>query len=329
MHLCKRELAAIALVGSAIPLGAFASDTETLYPQRPITLVIGFPPGGGADALARLLAAHMAEELGQDVIVDYRPGAAGNIGAKVVSRAKPDGYTIYLGARSNTIHKAMYPQLQYDFSRELVPIGLAATLPYVIVVGKHAPIATVQDIIALAKAYPGALTCASAGVGTSGHLLCEMLQQETGTKLAHVPYRGSAQAFVDVMGGRVDMHFGPLPAAVPHITEGSLRAIAAMSSQRLPALPHTPTIAEAGLPGLAMEAWYGLMAPAGTPPQTVARLNESINAVLGKQDLQDSLIQLAYVPAPRNTPEELAELIAQETEKWTTVLRDRNIQALH
>lgn len=325
MNFCKRELAVLALLGSIIPSAVTAQGMEVSYPQRQLTLVIGFPPGGGADALARLFARHMAAELGQNVIVDYRPGAAGNIGAKSVARTQADGYTIYLGGRPNTIHKAIYPQLDYDFSRDLMPVGLVATMPYVVVVGKDTPIASVQDIVAIAKAYPSTPTCASAGVGTSDHLLCVMFQQETGTEIAHVPYRGSAQAFADVMGGRVDMHFAPLPAALPQIVAGNLRAIAVMSATRVVGLPHTPTIAEAGFPGLALDAWYGLMAPTGTPQAAVRRLNQSINAVLAKPELQEALDQLAYVPPSPDTPEAFGALIAEETDRWMKVLRQRKI----
>lgn len=325
MHFCKYELAAIALLSGAIPVSAMAADMDNLYPQRQITLVIGYPPGGGAEALARLLAKHMGEELGQKMIVDFRPGAAGNIGAKAVARARPDGHTLYLGARPNTIHKAMYPQLDYDFSKQLVPVGLVATMPYIIAVGKDAPLASVQDIIALAKAYPGAPTCASAGVGSSDHLLCAMFQQETHTDIAHVPYRGGLQAFTDVIGGRVDMRFAPLPAALPHIVAGNLRPIAVMSTVRVSDLPHTPTIAAEGFPTLALDAWYGLMAPAGTPPQVIARLNQSLNSVLVRDDVQQAMIQLAYVPPPPDTSESFGALIAEETERWMGILQQRNV----
>ncbi|OZI26808.1 hypothetical protein CAL26_05695 [Bordetella genomosp. 9] len=326
MQFCKREFVALALLSSFIPWSATAADAELMYPQRPVTLVIGYPPGGSAEALARVLAKYMGAELGQNMIVDFRPGAAGNIGAKAVARAKPDGYTIYLGARPNTIHKAMYPQLDFDFAREMVPIGLAATMPFVIAVGKDAPLGSVQDIIDLAKTYPGAPTCASAGVGTSDHLLCAMFQEETGTDIAHVPYRGGLHAFNDVIGGRVDMRFAPLPAALPHIQAGNVQALAVMSRERVSSLPHTPTIAEAGFPSLALDAWYGLMAPAATPPEVVARLNQSMNAALARQELQEALLQLAYVPPAPDTPAAFGALIAKETERWTTILETRNVQ---
>ncbi|CAM3458808.1 Tripartite tricarboxylate transporter substrate binding protein [Bordetella sputigena] len=326
MHFCKPGLAVVALLSSFIPLGAMAADADLEYPRRPITLVIGFPPGGGADALARLVARHMGKELGQNMIVDYRPGAAGNIGAKAVANAAADGYTIYLSGRPNTIHKAMYPELDYDFVRDLQPVGLVATMPYVVTVGKDTPMSSLDDVIALAKTYPGAPTCASAGVGTSDHLLCLMFQQETGTDIAHVPYRGSARAFADVIGGRVDMFFAPLPAALPHIVAGNLRAVAVMSRLRTSSLPHTPTIAEAGFPSLALDAWYGLVAPAATPPRVVARLNQSMNAALARQELREALLQMAYVPPSPDTPEAFGNLIAKETERWTAILETRKVQ---
>ncbi|ANN70985.1 Bug family tripartite tricarboxylate transporter substrate binding protein [Bordetella bronchialis] len=329
MQFCARELGAIALSIGIIPSCAAATDPASAYPDRQITLVIGFPPGGGADALGRLFARHMATELGRNIVMDYRPGAAGNLGAKSVARSNPDGYTLYLAGRPNTIHKAMYPQLEYDFSQDLVPVGLVATMPYVMVVGKDAPISSIQDVIALARAYPGAPTCASAGVGTSDHLLCAMFQQETGTDIAHIPYRGSAPALADVMGGRVDMFFAPLPAALPHIVAGKLRAVAVISRVRASALPHTPTIAESGYPALALDAWYGLMAPAGTPSEVVGRLNRSLASVLGTQEMQDALTQLAYIPPPPDTSEAFGALIAQETERWTEILRRRNFLPTH
>ncbi|ANN68240.1 Bug family tripartite tricarboxylate transporter substrate binding protein [Bordetella bronchialis] len=330
MQFLRRELAALALVGTALPFAALANDPEAVYPQRPVTLVIGYPPGGDADALARILSRHMADDLGQRLIVDYKPGAAGNIGAESVARADADGYTIYLGARPNTIHKTMYGHLKYDFSRDLVPIGLTATMPYVIVAGAHASIHTVPDILRLARTYPGGLACASSGVGSTSHLLCELLQQETGVDLLHIPYKGTALALTDVMGGRIDLQIAPVPAALPHIRSGKLHPVAVMSRLRVPTIPNVPTIEEAGVPGLDLEAWYGLMAPAGTPPRVIDRLNRAINAALLDPDLRDSLTQLSYAPPLQpNTASAFGELIAEETERWSAILRIRNIKPLH
>jgi tripartite-type tricarboxylate transporter receptor subunit TctC len=307
-----------------------ASDSEAVYPQRPITLVIGFPPGGESDALARILSTYMTEELGQRIIVDYRPGASGNIAAEAVSLKEADGYTIYLGGRPNTIHKVMYGHLKYDFSRDLAPIGQVALMPYVLVAGKHAPIMTVADVVKIAKAYPGALSCASTGVGTTSHLLCEMFQQENGIELQHVPYRGSAQALIDVIGGRVDVQVAAVPAALEHIKAGTLRPLAVMSSLRVAKIRDVPTMEEAGVPGLALDAWTGLMAPAGTPPHVIARLNRSVNAVLMNPDLREALANMgAAPPLQPNTPEGLKGLIADEIQRWTRILHVRNIRPLH
>jgi tripartite-type tricarboxylate transporter receptor subunit TctC len=307
-----------------------AADSGAVYPERAVTLVIGVPPGGETDAVARVLSRHMTEELGHRVIVDYRPGASSNIAAEAVSRAVPDGYTIFMGGRPQTIHKVMYGHLKYDFSRDLVPIGQAATVPYVLVAGKPSPINTVEDIVALAKAYPGALSCASTGVGTTSHLLCELFQQESDIELQHVPYKGSAQALIDVIGGRVDVQVAAVPAAMEHIKAGALRPLAVMSSLRATAIPDVPTMEEAGVAGLALEAWYALMAPAGTPSHIIARLNRSVNSVLMNPDMREELANLgAAPPFQPNTPVALRDLIADETDRWTRILNVRNIRPLH
>jgi tripartite-type tricarboxylate transporter receptor subunit TctC len=326
MHFGKRELAALALAGTAVPMSALASGSEAPYPQRAVTLVVGYPPGGGADALARLLARHMAEDLEQNVLIENRPGAAGNIAAESVARATPDGYTLYLTARPNTLHKVMYGYLTYDLANDLTPVGLLATSHSVIVTGKHAPIASVRDLITLAKAYPGALTCASPGVGADGYILCELFKQETHTDVVHVPYRGAAPALIDLIGGRVDVLITSLSSALPHIKAGSVRALAVTSRQRVPVASHIPTIYESGIPGLDLDTWYGLTAPAGTPSQVIARLNESVNAVLMKSELEQALMEGAYgAPLQPNTPETFKDFIAEETERWTAFLKARDI----
>jgi tripartite-type tricarboxylate transporter receptor subunit TctC len=310
-----------------------ASDEEAVYPQRPVTLVIGFPPGGSADALARLLARSMADTLGQKLIVQYKPGAGSNIGAEYVARATPDGYTIFLGGRPNTIHKTMYGTMKYDFARDLVPVGLVATIPFVMVSGIHTPITTVHDVVRIARTYPGALSCASAGTGTTAHLLCEMLQQEIDIDIQHVPYSGGAPALTDVMGGRIDIYVATVTEALPYMQAGKLRPIVAMSPVRIPAIPNVPTMDEAGvweLSGLELGDWGGLLVPAGTPPHVVAKLNQSINAALMNPALQHAMAQQAFAP-PRqpNTPTTFKELIDEETDRWNGILRMRNIKPLH
>jgi tripartite-type tricarboxylate transporter receptor subunit TctC len=327
MNLCRRELAVLTLVGSALPIGSVASAIDAAYPQRPITLVVGSTAGGGADGLARLLAKHMSDDLGQTVLVNNRPGAAGNVAAEYVARAAPDGYTLYIGIRPNTIHKVMYGHLKFDMSIDLAPVGLLATVPTVLVAGANGPMEDIKDVVGLAKAYPGAVSCASTGVGSTAHLMCELFQQETGTRMLHVAYRGSAPAFIDVIGGRVDFLIAALPSAMPHIRARTARPIAVLSPQRSAILPDVPTVEEMGLSGIDLDAWFGLMVPAGTPPGTIDRLNESINKVLLRREVQEAFTSEGYVaPLRPNTPETLGRLIAEETERWTTIVRERNIK---
>jgi tripartite-type tricarboxylate transporter receptor subunit TctC len=327
MNFRKRQIAILTLLGGAIPMGSLASDPKASYPERPITVVVGSTAGGGADGLARLLAKHMADELGQKVLVSNRPGAAGNVAAEFVARAAPDGYTLYVSIRPNTIHKIMYGHLKFDMSTDLVPVGLLATVPSVLVSAANAPMQDIQDVLGLAQAYPGAVTCASTGVGSTSHLLCEILQQETHTNILHVAYRGSAPAFTDVIGGRVDFLISALPAAISHIQAGTARPIAVMSPQRAAILPDVPTAEESGFSGISLDSWFGLMAPAGTPMSAIARLNDSINAILMNPEVQEAFTSQGYVaPLRPNTPETLGQLIAEETERWTTIVRERNIK---
>jgi tripartite-type tricarboxylate transporter receptor subunit TctC len=329
----KQNVAALALVSTTLSWAAMASDPEAVYPQRPVTLVIGFPPGGTADALARLLARSMGEALGQKVIVQYKAGAGGNIGAQYVARATPDGYTLFLGGRPNTIHKTMYATMKYDFAHDLVPVALVARLPFVMVSSMHTPIATVHDLVRLARTYPGALSCASAGMGTTPHLLCELLQQEMDIAIQHVPYSGGAPALTDVMGGQIDLYIGPVAWALPYIQAGKLRPVVVMSPLRIPMLPHVPTLDEAGVSepaGLELGDWCGLVAPARTPPHVVAKLNRSINEALMDPALFDALTQQAVaMPLQPNTPTAFRELIAEETDRWNEILQMRNIKPLH
>jgi tripartite-type tricarboxylate transporter receptor subunit TctC len=326
MYFCKREWAAAVLMGGLAYVAASAAEPAP-YPARPITLVAGYPPGAALDTLARLIAKHMADHIGQQVLIEYRPGAASNIAARSVARAAADGYTLFISGRPNTIHKLMYERLEYDFARDLVPVGLLATVPYAVLVAGHSPIVDIEDVIALALAHPDTLTCASAGIGTSGHLLCELFQQDTGTEILHVPYRGAAPAIRDLIAGRVDIQFAQLPTALPHIRTGLVRPIAILSQRRLAIAKDIPTMEEAGVPGLNMDSWYGLMAPAGTPPHVVARLGDAVNAMLMNPDLQQVYMDLAYVPPlNRNTSQALRDLIAEETERWTTIIKKRNLK---
>ncbi|WP_233237910.1 tripartite tricarboxylate transporter substrate binding protein [Bordetella sp. LUAb4] len=321
----------VALAMSAIPFLAMAQPTESTYPSREVSIVIGYPPGGGVDVLARVLAKHLGKELKQKVVIIYKPGAAGNIGAETVARrAKPDGYTLFMSARPNTIHKVMYANLKFDFAQDLRPIGLIGTSPNIIVTGEHTLIKDLDDLLYLATEYPGRLRCASSGVGTTGYLLCEMFQQETGTKIDHVPYKGSEQGYIDLVGGRVDILFTTLPAAAPHISAGAVRAVALMSQQADGHSVKVPTLGQQGYPMLDLDSWAGLMAPAETPDYAIDKLNSALNTLLESEEMRADMARLGYFPAQQpNRPLALQTLIAQETERWTAILKTRGIFSFH
>ncbi|AYD66932.1 tripartite tricarboxylate transporter substrate binding protein [Achromobacter sp. LC458] len=323
-----RRLAAFALtLGSALVAGAPALAAKP-YPDRPVTLVVGYAAGGATDIVARLMAKSLSEALGQTFVVENKTGANSNIGAEIVSRATPDGYTLYVGSIANTINRSLYSQLNYDFIKDFKPVGLVATIPNILVVNPKVPVKTVQEYIAYARAHPGKLTCASSGSGSSIHLSCELFKMETGTDILHVPYRGSGPAVADLLGGQVDSMFDNLPSSLPHVQAGKLRAIGVTSPQRLPATPDVPTLAESGLPGFDVESWFGLVAPAGTPQPVIARLNEALNQALASPALQASYKQAGfYAPTTPNTPETFAKKIDSEIDKWAAVVKRADIKA--
>lgn len=323
-----RRLAAFALtLGSALVAGAPALAAKP-YPDRPVTLVVGYAAGGATDIVARLMAKSLSEALGQTFVVENKTGANSNIGAEIVSRATPDGYTLYVGSIANTINRSLYSQLNYDFIKDFKPVGLVATIPNILVVNPKVPVKTVQEYIAYARAHPGKLTCASSGSGSSIHLSCELFKMETGTDILHVPYRGSGPAVADLLGGQVDSMLDNLPSSLPHVQAGKLRAIGVTSPQRLPATPDVPTLAESGLPGFDVESWFGLVAPAGTPQPVIARLNEALNQALASPALQASYKQAGfYAPTTPNTPETFAKKIDSEIDKWAAVVKRADIKA--
>ncbi len=321
----KRWAFAAAVIGALVSATAQAAKP---YPERPVTLVVGYAAGGATDIVARLMAKSLSEELGQTIVVENKTGANSNIGAEIVSRAAPDGYTLYVGSIANTINRTLYSQLNYDFVRGFEPVGLLATIPNILVVNPKLPIKTVQEYVAYAKTHPGKLTCASSGSGSSIHLSCELFKMQTGTDILHVPYRGSGPAVADLLGGQVDSMFDNLPSSLPHVQAGKLRAIGVTSPQRLPSAPDTPTLAESGLAGFDVESWFGLMAPAGTPKPVIERLNQAMNKALASPALQASYQQSGfYAPPQPNTPETYARKIASEIDKWGKVVKSANLKA--
>jgi tripartite-type tricarboxylate transporter receptor subunit TctC len=318
------------VAGTAIPLISVATDKVVeVYPIRPVRLVVGQPPGDGADIIARHLAAAMSEDLGQKIVIENRPGAAGNIAAAAVSHDDADGYLFFLAARPVILHKKMYRDIKYDFSKDFVPVGMAARFPYVLVMGNHVAATSLLDAIAYGKSNPEKLTCGSGGIGSTTHLLCEMVRESAGLPWMHVPYTGDSPALMDVIGGRSDFCIVTAPSVLPFIAAGTVRAMAVFAPDRVALIPGVPTIAEYGFRGADAQGWFAVMAPRGTPSYAIERLNRSINKALSSKKIQTQLVGLGYVMPPSiNTPDVLETFLDDETEKWTSLLEAQQIPGL-
>src|SRR4051812_48707441 len=289
------------------------------YPTHSIRLIVPFPPGGATDILARAVAQRWTETLGQAVVVDNRPGAGGNIGSDLVAKAAPDGYTLLMGTvGTHAVNPSLYSQMPYDHIKDFAPVILVAAVPNVMEVNPSVPAKTVAEFIAYAKANPGKINFASSGSGTSIHLAGELFKVMTGVQMTHVPYKGSAPALSDLMGGQVQVMFDNLPPSLPQIKAGKLRALAVTSAQRAPALPDVPTVAEAGLPGYEASSWFGVLAPAGTPPAVIARLNGEVAKWLATPDAKERMLATG-ANAIGGSPEDFAAHIRSETAKWAKV----------
>ena len=300
---------------------ATASASAQTYPNKPIRLVVPFPPGGTTDILARDAGQVLTQTLGQSVLIDNRPGAAGNIGSDVVAKSAPDGYTLLMATVStHAINPGLYSKLPYDHIKDFAPVILVARVPNVLEVNPAVPVNTVSDLIKLAKEKPGQINFASSGSGTSIHLSGELFKTMAGVNMVHVPYRGSAPALVDLISGQVQVMFDNLPSSLQQINAGKLRAIAVTSEQRSPALPNIPTIAESGLPGFEATSWFGIIAPAGTPPEIIAKLNAELDKWLQSPAGKELLLTQGALPAG-GTPEQFAAYIKDETEKWAKVIK--------
>ncbi len=308
---------ALAVVTACIAPGTFAQA----YPNHAIRLVVPFPAGGTTDILARDVAKQLTETLGQAVVVDNRPGAGGNIGADLVAKAAPDGYTLLMGTvGTHAINPSLYAKMPYDHVKDFVPVVLVAGVPNVLVVNPSVPVNTVADLIKLAKAKPGTINFASSGSGTSIHLSGELFKTMAGVDMTHVPYKGSSPALTDLMGGQVQIMFDNLPSSLPLIKSGKLRAVAVTSLKRAPALPDVPTVAESGLPGFEASSWFGILAPAGTPAPIVARLNTEVNKWLQGPEAKQQLTTQGAAAAG-GPPENFVAHIRAETDKWAKVVK--------
>ncbi len=311
------------LVGMSLGAGSALAA----YPDKPIRLVVPFPPGGATDVIGRIMAQRLTIALGQSVVVDNRGGASGNIGAEMVVKAPPDGYTLLLGAvTSHSINQTLEkPTIRYVFEKDLVPVALVGSVPLVFVVNPSVPVQTLKELIAYAKAKPGDLSFASSGAGGPQRLAAELFKRSAGVDLIHVPYKGSGPAMTDLIGGQVLTMVETVPAALPHIKSGKLRALAVTTASRISMLPDTPTAGEAGLPGFEVSSMFGVLAPAGTPRDIINRLNTEIMKQLALPEVKEQMLsQGAYTMT--TTPEQAATRIHQEVEMWARVIREANVK---
>jgi tripartite-type tricarboxylate transporter receptor subunit TctC len=295
------------------------------YPTRPVTLVVPFPPGGGTDTGARLIAQKLTQKWGQTVVVENKSGAAGAIGADTVAKAKPDGYTLLMGnIGTQAINPVLYKKLPYDADRAFAPITLVAELPLVMLVNPKVPAKTAKEFIALAKSQPGKFSYSTSGAGGSMHLAGEMMKSASGTFILHVPYRGGGPAISDLLAGHVELSFATVLESIGHVKSGRLRALAVTGSQRVPALPDVPTLAESALPGFNSISWIGLLAPAGTPKEIVEKIATDVRDLLAGDEVKGKLIELGAVPAG-GTPAQFGQLIANDRQRYTQIIQERGI----
>jgi len=285
-------------------------------------MVVPFPPGGTTDILARAVGQKLSESWGQQVVIDNRPGAGGNIGTDIVAKSPADGYTLLMGTvGTHSINASLYSKLPFDPIKDFAPVTLVASVPNVLVVNATIDAKSVKELIALAKSRPGQLAFASSGNGTSIHLAGELFKSMTGTSMLHIPYKGSAPAIAELLGGQTNMMFDNLPSAMPHIKSGRLRALAVTSVRRSPALPDVPTIAETGITGYEASSWFGVLAPAGTPKDVVAKIQADIAKALNTPEIRERLSGQGAEPVG-DTPEHFAEHIKAESAKWARVVKD-------
>ena len=323
MKLPRRTFLHLAAGAAALPAFSRAAVAQT-YPTRPVKLVVGFAPGGGNDIVARLIAQWLSERLGQPFVVENRPGAGTNIATEAVVRAQPDGYTLLFVAPSSAINATLYEKLSFNFIRDIAPVASLIRLPNVMEVNLSVPVKTVPEFIAYAKADRSKINMASPGVGTSVHLSGELFKMMAGVDMLHVPYRGTAPALTDLLGGQVQVMFGTMTGSIEYIRTGTLRALAVTTATRAEALPDVPTVAEF-VPGYEASTWYGIGAPKNTPTETIDKLNKEINAGLADSKMKAQLADLGGT-ALAGSPAEFGRIIADETEKWAKVVKFAGIK---
>ena len=299
-----------------------AGSALAQYPNRPLRLIVPFPPGGAVDILGRAIALNAREAIGQNIVIDNRAGFGGAVGSEIAARAAPDGYTLLMGSTSTiSINPALVSKLAYDPIKDFTPITLVAFVPHLLVANASVPAATLKEFIAHVKARPGQVNYGSAGSGTPHHIALEMFKQMAGVDMVHVPYKGTAPALIDLLSGRVSVMSAEVLAVLPHARAGKLRALGIATSARNQVAPDIPTVSEAGLPGFEVTSWYGVLAPAGTPKDITARLARDIAKALGTSDMRQRFADLGATPVG-NTPNEFAAFIKREGAKWAKAVKD-------
>jgi tripartite-type tricarboxylate transporter receptor subunit TctC len=313
----------IALAGAVLALAAGPAQAQA-WPSKPVRMVVPFPPGGATDAAARIYAQHLGDFLGQGVVVENKAGAGGEIGAEYVAKSAPDGYTLLMGAvGSHAIHAAMPDKPGYDFATAFVGVSMATSMPMAVAVNSKVPATNVQELIALAKSKPGTITFGSAGPGTSQHMAGELFQVVTGTRLMHVPYRGSGPAITDLLGGQIDMVIETLPALLPQVASGKIRLLGVTTATRATALPDLPTLMEQGVKDYSVATAYALLAPAGTPPDVIDKLSAGMQKAAAMASVQQAALKLG-ADAVATSPADTSRVLKQEVARWADVVRMSN-----
>ena len=302
------------------------ANAQAAYPDKPLRVIHGFAPGGGADIFLRTVTPKFSENLGQQVVIEYRVGAAANLAMDAVAKAEPDGYTMLMGTPGLATNPFLYDKLPFDPLRDLAPISLIGSVQNALIVHPAVPASSVKELIALAKAQPGKLNFSSPGAGTSLHLAGELFKQLAGVDIQHVAYKGGAQAQTDVMGGQVQMMFNVLPSALPQIKAGKLKVLAVTGKTRAESLPDVPTMVEAGVPGYSATTWNGLLTTAGTPKDRIAKLNDALVRAMKSPEMKQALDKIGQDPL-WSTPEEFAAFLREETEKWGKVIKATGVKA--
>ncbi len=316
------------IVQGVLILG-FSAAVHAAYPDRPIKLVVPYPPGGATDVIGRILAKNLGESLGQQVLVENRGGAGGNIGAEAVAKANPDGYTLLMGAV--TSHSTMATlekgKLRYDLLKDFTPIMIVGSVPLVVVVNPNVPVRTLKGLVDYAKANPDKLNYASSGAGAPQRMGAEIFQKEAGIKITHVPYKGSGPAMTDLVAGQVNMMVETVPAALPFITAGQLRPLAVTTAKRISMLPDVPTTAESGMPALEVSSTFGVLAPVGTPTLIIDQLNSAIAKLLVNPEVKEAFLKQGVYATMPTKPKQSAELLATEVKRWEKVIKEADIKA--